>query len=339
MRTETQLETRKIIVNLHEDGKSLREISKIVKRAVSTVKKIIDKFKKFNTLDNFKRSGRPKKLNKETVKDIVKEVKNNPRSSAVKIAEICLRTLNLSVSADTIRNTLHEHGLNGRVQRKKSYISKVNKKKRLAYSKTYKNRDFSFWKNVLFTNESKFEIFGGHTNKRIWRTKNTEFQEKNIAATVKHGGGSVMVWGCMAASGVGNLEFIESTMNKYDYLNILKQHLAPSVEKLGLPRVWTFQQDNDPKHTSYLAREWLLYKTPKQLDHPPQSPDLNPIENLWNYLDQKIRQRKITSKQTLKEALKEEWEKIPEDYTKKIVESMPRRLQHVIKAKGGQTKY
>lgn len=118
-----------------------------------------------------------------------------------------------------------------------------------------------------------------------------------------------MVWGCMAASGVGNLVFIEETMNKEGYLNILKENLAPSVEKLKLSRVWTFQQDNDSKHTSRLVKEWLLYRTPKQLPHPPQSPDLNPIEHLWEHLDRQIRKREITNKAQLKQVLSEEWAK------------------------------
>ena len=59
-----------------------------------------------------------------------------------------------------------------------------------------------------------------------------------------------MAWGCVAASAVGNLVFIESTMKKEDYLSILRQNVTPSVEKLGLGGNWTFQHDNDPKHSS-----------------------------------------------------------------------------------------
>ncbi|GFX79110.1 transposable element Tcb1 transposase [Trichonephila clavipes] len=66
--------------------------------------------------------------------------------------------------------------------------------------------------------------------------------------TVKHGGGSIMVWGCMAATGVGNLVIIDGIMNQYSYLNIFKNNLSRSSSKLGLYGSFTFQQDNDPKH-------------------------------------------------------------------------------------------
>ena len=148
-----------------------------------------------------------------------------------------------------------------------------------------------------------------------------------------------MVWGCMAAGEVGNLVFIEGTMNKDDYLKILRDNLSPSVEKLGLDQSWVFQKDNDPKHTAKLVKEWLLYCTPKQLDHPPQSSDLNPIEHLWEHLDKQIRKRTITSQDMLRSVLVEEWEKISSEVTTNLVNSMPKRLHAVIKAKGKQTKY
>ena len=218
-------------------------------------------------------------------------------------------------------------------------ISKKNQINLKKFTTKYVNKDSQFWNNILYSYESKFEIFGKRKPPKIWRTKNDEFNEKCVSNTIKHGGGSVMVWGCMSAAAVGNLVFIESTMNKEDYLQILRENIAPSVEKLALAQNWIFQHDNDPKHTSKLVKEWLLYRTPKTLDHPPQSPDLNPIEHLWEHLDRQIRKRTISSKTDLKKAITEEWYKITSDVTKKPVESMPRRLNAVLKAKGKQTKY
>lgn len=139
----------------------------------------------------------------------------------------------------------------------------------------------------------------------------TTLQSKHLRHTVKHGGGSVMVWGCMAASVVGNLVFIDGKMDKPMHLNILRLNLKESVEKIGLPSNYIFQQDNDPKHTAYIVREWLLYNTPKQLHAPPQSPNLNPIEHLWGYLKRRLANHNISGKNSLKMALREEWSKIP----------------------------
>lgn len=162
---------------------------------------------------------------------------------------------------------------------------------------------------------------------------------KNLISTVKHGGGSVMVWGCMSGAGVGNLIFIETTMDRFVYLNIVKDNLKQSAMNMGLRSCWIFQQDNDPKHTSGIVKEWLLYNTPKQLHSAPQSPDINPIENLWDELDRRVRQNRIKSKNDLKRVLQEEWAKIPSTTTLKLVQSMPNRLKAVKEAHGGPTKY
>ena len=94
------------------------------------------------------------------------------------------------------------------------------------FAKKYENEQKAFQENILFTDESKFELFG------------VKKPKKCVAETVKHGGGSVMVCGCTAASGVGNLQFMEPTTENEDYLSILQQNVTPSIEKLSLDGNW-----------------------------------------------------------------------------------------------------
>ena len=106
----------------------------------------------------------------------------------------------------------------------------------------------------------KVELFGRCVSRYIWRKSNTAFQKKNIIPTVKHGGGSVMVWGCFAASGPGQLAVIDGKMNSAVYQKILKENIRPSVCALKLKHSWILQQDNDPKHISKSTSEWLKKK-------------------------------------------------------------------------------
>lgn len=338
-REETSEAERKFIVKLRKQGNTFSKIAIAVNRPVSTIKKIYKKFNDTGNVKNLPRSGRPTKLSEATKRSIVRTVKKNPCLSAVKIAETLSINNNETVSASSVRRALYSGGLHGRVPRKKPFISKVNKKRRLDFANNHKKQDTSYWKNMIFSDESKFELFGHRKQPKIWRSVNKEFSQQNIQPTIKHGGGSVMVWGCMAASGVGSLVFVESTMKKEDYHRILQDNLLASADKLRMEPGWTFQQDNDPKHKSKLVMEWLLYRVPKLLDHPPQSPDVNPIEHLWDHLDNQIRKHEVTSISRLKEIILEEWHKIPPSVTSKLVESMPNRLKAIIKAKGGPTKY
>lgn len=182
-------------------------------------------------------------------------------------------------------------------------------------------------------------MFGSDGKLRVWRQANADMNPKNLASTVEHGGGSVLVWGCFSSAGVGKLAFIDGIMDHIAYINILKDNLKESAEAMGLGSNFVFQQDNDPKHTAYNSKMWILYNAPRQFVTPPQSPDMNPIENLWSYLESRVRERDISSKKQLKEVLQEEWAKIPVSLCQKLTSSMPRRLEAIIQAKGYPTKY
>ena len=105
-----------------------------------------------------------------------------------------------------------------------------------------------------------------------------------------------MVWVSFSASGPGVLHFIGGIMDQHTYLNILKECFDEN---------FYFYRDNDPKRKGYNVWSWLLYNCPHVTNTPAQSPDINPIENLCSYLDRKIRNHTISSKDDLKRALQD----------------------------------
>ncbi len=149
------------------------------------------------------------------------------------------------VSAQTIRRTLHQIGLHGCHPRGKPFLKMMHKKARKQFAEYKQTKDMDYWNYVLWSDETKINLFGSDGVKHVWRQSVEEYKDKCVLPTVKHGGGSVMVWGCMSAAGT---VFIEGTMNANMYSDILKQSIIPSLRRLGHRAV--FQHDNDPKHTS-----------------------------------------------------------------------------------------
>ncbi|GFS72908.1 transposable element Tcb1 transposase [Trichonephila clavipes] len=126
------------------------------------------------------------------------------------------------------------------------------------------------------------------TSKKVWRKSNTVMHVKNLRPTVKYGGGSQIVWGSMANSGVENLHFIDGIMNKYVYLDILNRNLKQSASKLGISGHFKLYQDNVPKHTADICLLYVLYYCPSVIKTPARRPDLNTIKHVWDYLQQKL---------------------------------------------------
>lgn len=336
---ELTSEKRKIIIKLHKYHKTEREIAKIVGRTQSTIHYVIQRFRNTGTVINKQRSGRPSKVSGRLRTAIVKEVKINPRIAAPKIAANIAGTHDAHLSAQTVRNILHKDGYNGRNAQKTCLVREANKKKRLNFAVKHSDKPQAYWNKVIWSDESKFELFSSNRQVKVWRKVNTALDPKNLVPTVKHGGGSVMVWGCMSPAGVGNLVFIDGRMDQHVYKNILEQNLMSSADKLGLESDFVFQQDNDPKHTARSVQQWMTENIDKVLEWPAQSPDLNPIEHLWEHLDRQIHKKALSSLAELKKVILSEWEKIPASVTKKLVDSMPRRLLAVRESKGFPTKY
>ncbi len=131
-------------------------------------------------------------------------------------------------------------------------MAKTIQRKKFAENK--QTKDMDYWNHVLWSDETKINLFGSDGVECAWWQPGEEYKNKCVLPTVKHGGGSVLVWGSMSAVSTGELQFIEGIMNANMYCDIMKQSMIPSLRRHGRRAVF---QHNDPKHTSKMTTALL----------------------------------------------------------------------------------
>ena len=204
------------------------------------------------------------------------------------------------------------------------------------------NWSLTEWTKVVFSDESRFGLFHSDGRARVWRQAGERHHPDCVTPTVKFGGGSVMVWGCFSWWGVGPLVVVKGTLDQDGYVDLMSEHLVPYLKQVDKQSHGVvFQEDNASCHTSKYATWWRQTHNIPRMPWPAQSPDLNPIEHLWDHLDRQVRKRKHlpTSLPELEAALQDEWSKISLSVLRKLISSMPSRRDAVIKAKGLHTPF
>ncbi|KAK3552278.1 hypothetical protein QTP86_007491 [Hemibagrus guttatus] len=314
---ELSKDSRNKIVDLHQAGKTESAIGKQLDVKKSTVGAIIRKWKTYKTTDNHK-------ISPHGVKMITRTVSKNPRTTWGDLVND-LQRAGTKVTKATINNTLRRQGLKSCSARRVPLLKPVHVRARLKFAREHLDDPEEDWENVIWSDETKIELFGKNSTCHVWRRKNAELHPKNTIPTVKHGGGNIMLWGCFSAKGPGRLIRVKERMNGAMYREILSKNLLPSARALKMKRGWVFQHDNDPKHTAWATKEWLRKKHFKVLEWPSQSPDLNPIENLWRELKIPVAQRQPQNITALEEICMEEWAKLPATVCKNLVATYRKR--------------
>ncbi len=163
--------------------------------------------------------------------------------------------------------------------------------RRLTWAKEKKNWTVAQWSKVLFSDESNFCIPFGNQGPRVLRKGGEAHSPSCLKSSVKFPQ-SVMIWGAMSSAGVGPLGFLETNVTAPVYQYILEHFMLPSVDQLFTDADFIFQQDLAPAHAAKSTKSWLNDHGVGVLDWPANSPDLNPIENLWSIVKRKMRNKR-----------------------------------------------
>jgi transposase len=331
-------EERNIIVEMRSNNMTYRAIAEATGIPHTTVQSVIKRYTISGTVNSIPRKGRRPILSTRDLRKLKVIVTKNRRATLSEIKE----ELPANISTKTIGRMLIQLGYRSRKAVRKPFISKKNAQRRLLWCKLFQKWTLKDWKRVIWSDECSIQLWQASRDLRIRRTTLEQFHPDCVAPTVKHGGGSLMVWACFNWDRLGPIIVIEGSVKQEKYIEILENHLLPFWKRTKRRvRSPIFQDDGAPAHTARSVATWKRSKEIRSFRWPAQSPDLNPIEHLWQILKTRIQQRNPRPKNLyeLKECIYEEWSQLDPSIMRSLVSSMTRRIRSVIIAKGYQTKY
>ncbi len=324
---------RKKIVEYFKNNVPQHQIAKALQISSSTVHNIIKRFRETGEISVRKGQGQIPFLGLRALR---RHCITHRHDSVIDITKWAQEYFQKPLSVNTIHCAICRCQLKLYRAKRKPYVNMVQKRRRVLWAKAQLKLTVSKWKSVLWSDESKFDICVGNHGRCVLRAK----EEGDLPACYLRSVQkpvSLMVWGCISAYGMGSLHVLEGTMNAERYIKVLEQHMLPSRRRLFQGRPCVFQQDNAKPHTAAITTAWLHSRRVRVLNWPACSPDLSPIENIWRIIKWKIHQRRTQTFQQLETYIRQEWDQIPTPKLQKLITSMPRRLQTVLKRRGDAT--
>lgn len=330
------------ILAYHEENVSVKEICRRTGKGKTAVYNLISRAKNLPRNEVPPRKsvpGRPRKTSPTTDKLIKRAVLKNPKITAKQLKQAYPSILH-NVAERTIQHRCQRDlKLHLRSPTSKPLLTRKMRVARLQFAKRYKDFTTEDWRRVMWSDESTFQCGAVRRGKLRRPQGMNPLDPRYLHLTTKHPP-SVMIWGSFSGEmGRGGIYFLpkNATMNGDRYIEVLQTHMLDFYE---IGDCNFFMQDNAPCHKAKRVMKWLQNKKVDVLEWPGNSPDLNPIEELWANMKLKLQEKNTSTPQQLVEALRDIWvHNIDLDYCRSLSDSMPKRIAAILKAHGGHTKY
>jgi transposase len=313
------LKKMEIIVSYHKNKQSISKIMESTEMSRSSINYVLKKFDKSGEIRSNYR-GRKGVIDEKIKDDIAANLDFGSEPKDIYLEVKKERKIGRATFYRYLR-TIGKFSL----PKEFNILSQKNIEKRLSYCKEMANMDID---NIIFSDESMIELR---------RNKQRFFARKGERLIKYYGGGgkiSTMVWGAISTKGRVHFKIIPfgKTVDSVYYKKIIEE-MIPEANKM-FPDGWIFQQDNASCHKSKAVLEFFEKNNIKLLNHPPQSPDLNPIELIWAYLKKKIELSRPKNREDLKLSIENNWNQIPLDVIKNCVEGLKNKFAEVVRNKG-----
>jgi len=199
--------------------------------------------------------------------------------------------------------------------------------------------DPTLFTRILWSDETSVTAFPKNRKMTVWVHSTVRESDRPINPTVQGGGFSVMFWGCFSRGVVGKLTVCDGSINATEYKKLLEDVVIPEINASEKDLI--YMQDNAPCHKAKVVMEYLDEMNVETMNWPPQSPDLNPIENLWAIIKEKLYREKLfpRNKAELIDRVFTIWDELEPELMERLADSFIKRLKLVVKSKGKWIKY
>lgn len=323
-----------------EGGLSCREVARRMGCSHTTVMRLIERNNNTGSVNDRQRPGRQRSTTRQQDRYIVLSHLRDRFRTAVKTAQETAGVNHRRISATTVQRRLRERGISSRRTFRGNVLTPERRRNRLNWCQQRIRWPQRRWNDVLFTDESRFCVDMFDRRRHVWRRRGERFHDCCVKQVSRWGGGSVMIWGGISWRHKTPLTVVDGNLSARRYIDeILEPEVIPFLRNNADIRL--FQQDNARAHSARLTMDFMNQNNVQVLPWPAFSPDLNPIEHLWDHLGKRVysRRQPPTNRQQLIRALLEEWDNITQIQIQRLIGSMRRRCQATIDANGGHTRY
>ena len=327
------------ILELRTAGLSQRKIAKQLGYSNSTISEFLRRYDASGDLNRKSGSGGIKKSSEEDDAVLEQLSLQDRFRTANELRKDWKDRTGVNVSKSTVNRRLISLNLPAMKPKKKPLLDEGQRRRRLAFAMRYRHWTARDWKRVIFSDETWMELFGHQGKRFVWRRPGEEMLPECLVKTVKHPA-KIMCWGAIAPNGTSSLVWIDSTCDARKYIETLGKARLPSFIGRHPHARPLFMEDGAPCHRANMTKNWHASKGIRRLEGwPGQSPDLNPIENVWGIMKRRISRENATTIDEIKKICKKVWKRLTPIYLSSLFASMPRRMELCIKADGGSTKY
>ncbi|GFW55920.1 transposable element Tcb2 transposase [Trichonephila clavipes] len=308
------------IIGRLERGSTQLEVSEVLGIAQSVISRLWQRFQDDGNVSRCYSTGRPRVTKPNEDRYLAVTAKRNRRSTASDLSRQLFSATGTTVSMQTVYRRLGHIGLYARRPVRCVPLTATHCRLRLTWSREHVLWAPQQWSCVMFSDESRFSLQSGSRRTLIWREPGTRYHQENTIERHRYGGAGWPVWGGIILGSRTDLHVQSVTMTGHIYRDvILEQHV-----RLFLGAEFLFMDDNARPHHANIIDECLQSEDITRMDWPAYSPDLNPIEHVWDMLGRRIaaRQPPPTCLPELRRALLDEWCNIRQDQIDNLILSM-----------------